>query len=180
MNKRSHRTLLTQKRGVDPPMCTPKKKYCAPPLVVVSTSPQVQTSHSQINKIPSQDAEMTGEDLLQYLDKDETSPSNVQNYNQENNEREVNSENNGQIKSDGNDVGNEDASVNDDKSDGLAKNNEGVNTCPGNKVEHKVKEGQVIIESNGQIKHNDNDVGNEGSSVNDDKNNGDAKPQKQK
>ena len=73
------------KRGVDPPMCTPKKKYCAPPVVAASTSSQVQKPCSQINKIASQDAEMTDEDLLQYLDKDEASPSNVQNYNQENN-----------------------------------------------------------------------------------------------
>ena len=145
-------------------------------MVVASTSLQVQTPHSQINKIPSQYAEMTDEDLLQYLDKDEASPSNVQNYNQEINKGEVNPENNGQIKSDGNDVGSEDASVNDDKSNGQAKTNEGVNTCPGNKVEHKVNEGQVIEENNGQIKHNGNDVGNEGSSVNDDRNNGDAKP----
>ena len=81
-------------------------------MVVGSTSLPVQTPCSQINKIPSQDAEMTDEDLLQYFDKDEASPSNVQNYNQENNEGEVNPENNGQIKSDGSDVGNEDASVN--------------------------------------------------------------------
>ena len=156
-------------------MCTPKKKSCAPPVVVASTWSQVQTPCSQINKIPSQDAEMTNEDLLQYLDKAEASPSNVQNCNQENNEGEVNPENNGQIKSDGNDVGNEDASLNDDKSNGQAKTNEGVNSCPGNKVKHKVNEGQVIKENNGQIAHNGNDVGNKGSSVNDDKNNGDAK-----
>ena len=140
-----------------------KEKYCAPHVVVASTSLQVQTPCSQINKIPSQDAEMTNEDLLQYLDKDEASPSNVQNYNQENNEGEANPENNGQIKSDGNDVGNEDGSVNDDKSNGQAKTNEGVNTCPRNKVEHKVNEGQIIKENNGQIKHNVNNVSNEGS-----------------
>ena len=113
-------------------------------MVVASTSSQVQTPHSQINKISSQDAEMTNEYLLQYLDKAEASPSNVQNYNQENNEGEVNPENNGQIISDGNDVANEDASINDNKSIGQAKTNEGVNCCPGNKVEHKVNEGQVI------------------------------------
>ena len=156
-------------------MYTPKKKYCAPPVVVASTSSQVQTPHSQINKIPSQDAEMTNENLLQYLDKAETSLSNVQNYNQENKEREVSPENNGQLKSDGNDVANEDAGLNDDKSNGQAKTNECVNSCPGNKVKHKVNEGQVINENNGQIEHNGSDVGNEGSSVNDVKNNGDAK-----
>ena len=135
------------KKGVDPPACTPKKKYCAPPVVVASTSSQVHAPHSQINMIPSQDAEMTDEDLLQYLHKAEASPSNVQNYNQENNEGDVNPENNGQIKSDGNDVGIEEASLNDDKSNGQPKTNEGVNSCPGNKVEHEVNEGQVIKEN---------------------------------
>ena len=134
-------------------------------MVVASTSLQVQTPHSQINKVPSQDIEMTDGDLLHYLHKVEASPLNVQNYNKENNEGEVNPENNGQIKSNGNNICIEDTSVNDDKSNGQAKTDEGVNTCPGNKVEHKINEGQVIKENNGQIEHNGNDVGNEGSGV---------------
>ena len=36
--------------------------------------------------------------------------------------------------------------------------------------------GRLLKKINGQIEHNGNDVGNKGPSVNDDKNNGDAKP----
>ena len=42
-------------------------------------------------------------------------------------------------------------------------------------MEHKVNEGQVIKENNGQLKYNGIDVGNKDSCVIDDKKNGDAR-----